>query len=265
MLNNKSIIVLFAGYSVNNTPKLKNLINSLKKEGYEVSLFGIVKDLSHDLTNVNVTHLYSKGNRQGLLKIITVSYHIIRLIFVSVFTHKNSNIYAINPVGGIIAFFSSALTSKRYIYESHEMVFGLNYPYFRGKWRHFWSCVEKNIIRNSEYFFTTDEYRLKFISRYYKIKNENIGYILNAPSNDVSISKKVGDRINFKDKFVVSYCGGIIEGRGIESIIEAYASFQKETKDSYLLLAGSIEREYQELLINKIKKLGISSNQVLFS
>ena len=81
MLNNKYIIVLFAGYSVNNTPKLKNLINSLKKEGYEVSLFGIVKDLSHDLVNVNVTHLYSKGNKQGIMKIVAVSYYVIKLIF----------------------------------------------------------------------------------------------------------------------------------------------------------------------------------------
>lgn len=267
MLNNKSIIVLFAGYSVNNTPKLKNLINSLKKEGYEVSLFGIVKDLSHDLVNVNVTHLYSKGNKQGIMKIVAVSYYVIKLIFALVFTQKNSKIYTINPVSGIIALVSSAFSSKIYIYESHEMVFGLNYPYFRGKWRHFWSFIEKNIVKRSEYFFTTDAYRLKFIRRYYNIKNDNIGYILNVPPIASSVGEKEKNQIkfNFEDKFVVSYCGGIIEGRGIESIIEAFAEFQKETKKSVLLLAGSIEDNYQELLINQIKKSGINSNKVIFT
>jgi len=267
MLNNKSIIVLFAGYSVNNTPKLKNLINSLKKEGYEVSLFGIVKHLSYDLVNVNVTHLYSKGNKQGIIKIVAVSYYVLKLIFALVFTQKNSMIYTINPVSGIIALVSSAFSSKIYIYESHEMVFGLNYPYFRGKWRHFWSFIEKNIVKRSEYFFTTDAYRLKFIRRYYKIKNDNIGYILNVPPIASSVGEKEKNQIkfNFEDQFVVSYCGGIIEGRGIESIIEAFAEFQKETKKSVLLLAGSIEDNYQELLINQIKKSGINSNKVIFT
>ena len=92
MLRNKSYIILFSGYSVNNTPKLKNLINSLKREGYRVSLFGIVKDLSHDLVDVNVTHLYSKGDSQGIVKIAIVSYYVVRLILALVFTLKNSNI-----------------------------------------------------------------------------------------------------------------------------------------------------------------------------
>ena len=202
----------------------------MKKEGFSISLFGIVKDLSHDLVGVNVTHLYSKGNKQGVFKIALVCYYVAKLIFSLVFTLRNSNIYAINPISGLIALIASTLTSKKYIYESHEMVFGLNYPFFRGRWRHFWSFLEKNIIKKSVYFFTTDEHRLKFIKRYYKIKSDNIGYILNVPTLSMRKGEKEENRkkFNFGSKFVVSYCGGIMKGRGIESIIEAYANLKIE-------------------------------------
>lgn len=267
MLRNKSYIILFSGYSVNNTPKLKNLINSLKREGYRVSLFGIVKDLSHDLVDVNVTHLYSKGDSQGIVKIAIVSYYVVRLILALVFTLKNSNIYAINPISGIVAFISSTFSSKKYIYESHEMVFGLNYPYFRGRWRHFWRLLEKTIIRKSEYFFTTDSYRLRFIRRYYKIKSDNLGYILNVPPMSIRKGEKEENRnkFNFGSQFVVSYCGGIMKGRGIESIIEAYANFKNKGPHSLLLLAGSIEDDYHRALNKMIFKMGINSNEILFT
>lgn len=252
---------------MNNTPKLKNLINSLKKEGCRVSLFGIVKDLSHDLVDVNVTHLYSKGDKQGILKIVVVSYYVVKLILALVFTLKNSNIYAINPISGIVALISSTFSSKKYIYESHEMVFGLNYPYFRGRWRHFWRLLEKTIIRKSEYFFTTDPYRLRFIRRYYKIKSDNVGYILNAPPMSIRKDEKEENRnkFNFGSRFVVSYCGGIMKGRGIESIIEAYANFKKKRPHTLLLLAGSIEDDYRRVLNKMISKMGINSNEILFT
>ena len=61
-------------------------------------------------------------------------------------------------------------------------------------------------------------YRLKFIRRYYNIKSDDIGYILNVPSSKTSLvvakeSKKMFDSGNH---FIISYCGGIIQGRGIE-------------------------------------------------
>jgi glycosyltransferase involved in cell wall biosynthesis len=267
MLRNKPYIILFSGYSVNNTPKLKNLINSLKDEGCRVSLFGIVKDLSHNLVGVNVAHLYSKGDKQGIVKIVIVSYFVLKLIFALVFSLKNSNIYAINPISGIVALISSTFSSKKYIYESHEMVFGLNYPYFRGRWRHFWRFIEKTIIRKSEYFFTTDPYRLRFIRRYYNIKSENVGYILNAPLMCISKAKKEENRnkFNFGSQFVVSYCGGIMKGRGIESIIEAYANFKNKGSHTLLLLAGSIEDDYRKALNKMILKMGINTNEILFT
>ncbi len=267
MLNDKSIIILFAGYSINNTPKIRNLLYSLKSEGYHVAIFGIVKDLSHKLEDIDTTHLYSKRDKQGILKIFLVFFYIVKLILLLVFFHKKSNIYAINPVAGIVALISNIFSSKKYIYESHEMVFGLNYPYFRGRWRHFWSFIEKKIILKAEYFFTTDAYRLRFIKRYYKVKKDNMGYILNVPNTIFNINDKVSCRklFDFQDKFVISYCGGIISGRGIELIIEAYAKFQRVTPNTILLLAGSIEKDYYDFLLAKIILLGINNDQVIFT
>jgi glycosyltransferase involved in cell wall biosynthesis len=56
-----------------------------------------------------------------------------------------------------------------------------------------------------------------------------------------------------------------MKGRGIESIIEAYANFKNRGANSLLLLAGSIEEDYYDVLSKIISKLGIGSNQILFT
>lgn len=267
MSKNKKIIILFSGYSVNNTPKLENLINSLQNEGYSLSLFGIVKDRSNNLKNVNTTYLYSKGNTQGLFKIFCVFYYIIKLCIYLIFKSRKVKIYAINPISGVIALLVSKIGSNKYIYESHEMIFGLNYPFFRGKWRHFWRFLEKNIIKKSDFFFTTDEFRLKFISRYYKIKRNKIGYILNVPqAKKLMLNKNIlKEKLSLKNKFVVSYCGGIIKGRGIELIIDAFSNFYENKKDCVLVLAGSVEDVYLNELNRLIIKLKINVDSIIFT
>ena len=268
MLKNKQYIILFTGYSIHNTPKIKNLIYSLQQNNYEVLLFGIVKDLSHDLKGVNLSNLYSKGNQQGFFKIVIVCYYVLRLIFSLVFKQKNMNIYAINPISGLIAYFTCIFSSNKYVYESHEMIFGLNYPFFRGRWRYFWRFIEKIIILKSEYFFSTDKYRLSFTRRYYNLKNNNMGYILNTPLKGLIKNSKLENRkkYNFGNKFVLSYCGGIIKGRGIESIIESFAIFKKNNScNALLLLAGSIDKDYQIKLEMLISKFGIVKKEFIFT
>ena len=211
--------------------------------------------------------MYSKGKRQGFYKIIYVAYCIFKLIYALILDKRIKNIYAINPISGIVALLSSFLTRKRYIYESHEMVFGLNYPFFRGRWRHFWRVVEKIIIKNAKYFFTTDSYRLTFISRYYKLTTTNIGYILNVPLKSINLGKKEKNKksFNFGDKFVLSYCGTILESRGIEFIIDAYARFKDKADNTLLLLAGAIDNSYLEFLKKRILTLDLSLDDVIFT
>ncbi len=267
MQKNEQIIIIFTGYSVNNTPKLRNLLRSLKSEGCEVSFYGIVKDLSSDLLDIETCYLYSKGSKQGLLKICYVFFLTIKLIFILSFFSKGQKIYAINPISGIVSLIVCLITNKKYIYESHEMVFGLNYPFFKGNWRFFWGCLEKRIIKNAQFFFTTDQYRLKFIRRFYKLDSRKINYILNVPpcsnaNNDSNVDDLL---LDFGDRFVLSYCGGIMKGRGIETIINSFSIFKSNVPDSLLVLAGMIEDDYLRSLKMIISNLDLMAEDVIFT
>ena len=167
----------------------------------------------------------------------------------------------------MIALLASSIGANKYIYESHEMIFGLNYPFFRGKWKYFWVFLEKCIIKKSDFFFTTDEFRLTFISRYYKIKRKKIGYILNVPQiKNFKIDKNtLKEKLSLKNKFVISYCGGIIKGRGIELIIDAFSNFSTNKQDLVLVLAGSVEDVYLNELNRLINKLEISLDNIIFT
>ena len=118
MSKNKKIIILFSGYSVNNTPKLENLINSLQNEGYSLSLFGIVKDRSNNLKNVNTTYLYSKGNTQGLIKIFCVFYYIIKLCIYLIFKSRKVKFMRLIQLVGLLHYLFLKLVQIN-IYMNH--------------------------------------------------------------------------------------------------------------------------------------------------
>ena len=108
---------------------------------------------------------------------------------------------------------------------------------------------------------------MKFISRYYKIKRNKIGYILNVPqAKKLMLNKNIlKEKLSLKNKFVVSYCGGIIKGRGIELIIDAFSNFYENKKDCVLVLAGSVEDVYLNELNRLIIKLKINVDSIIFT
>lgn len=258
-MKNKKVTIVFVGLSIENTPKIKQVADSLMDLGYSVSIKGIVKNKKIDSAG-----LYSKGESQGLKKIFHVFFLQLRLMFHLLFKDKAEFYYTINPITSITVSIISGLKRKKYIYESHEMIFGVNYHFFTGKWRYFWTFIDQKLIKNSAYFFTTDEFRLRFYKRYYKLKGQNMGYLLNVPSKvQASDKSTLRKKYGINHKYIISYCGGIIEGRNIEEIIGAY-SFIK-SNDIHLLLAGSISDSYKKTLMSQIDKLGIKSDQITFT
>ncbi|WP_057940431.1 glycosyltransferase [Algoriphagus resistens] len=258
-MKHNRIVVLFSGYSINNTPKIKRLISCYNANGVSVEIMGIVK-YSNGINNDN---LYSINNYNGIVKILIVLFYQFKIFFKLLFSSNYDYVYTINPVSSILALVLHYVKGVKYVYESHEMIFGVNYPFFSGSYRNLWIFIDKLLIKNSFLFLTTDLFRLTFYRRLYKLNNNSsIDYLLNVPFIGENNFKTVN---RFTDKFVISYCGGIAPGRNIEEIIEAFSFYRIKCDDAFLLLAGSISFDYMQKLIGLLNKLSIADSSYEFT
>jgi|GEM_PF-6354221 len=257
----KRITIVFMGLSIENTPKLNQVATTFEANGFEVSIKGIVKTSAN---SESMPGLYIKGTTQGMAKVFKVFVLQIRLFFHLLFKDKSTVLYSVNTLSGLVVMTVAKLKGKKYIYEAHEMVFGVNYPFFKGRWRKIWISLEKRIIKKSAWFFTTDQFRLTFYNRFLKLKKENQGYLLNVP-NSMEFDEKSSLRVKYgiTSGCIISYCGGIMPGRNIEEIIQAYSRIDRV--DTKLLLAGSISEEYKTSLLHLINQLGIAEDEVVFT
>jgi glycosyltransferase involved in cell wall biosynthesis len=260
-MNSKRVTIVFMGLSIENTPKLKLVSKTLEANGFEVSIKGIVKTSANPEPQPG---LYVKGNAQGLAKVFKVFVLQLRLMLHLVFKDRSDFLYSVNTLSGWVVMIVSRLKGKKYVYEAHEMVFGVNYPFFKGSWRKIWIFIEKRIIRRSTWFFTTDQFRLTFYNRFLKLKKQNQGYLLNVPNSMEFEDKSVlREKYGIRSRYIVSYCGGLMRGRNIEEIIEAYGLIDRS--ETTLLLAGSVSEDYKNELLACIKRCGIAEDEVIFT
>ncbi len=258
-MKHKKIIILFSGYSINNTPKIGRLISCYNESGISVELMGIVKYYNNEVN----PNLYAINDVKGFAKVFLTLFYQFKL-FSKLFLAKDYDyIYSINPVSTILALCLHYIKGVNYVYESHEMIFGVNYPFFTGPYRRFWIFVDKLLIKNSFLFLTTDKFRLKFYKRLYKI-NDDIAtdYLLNVPFPNENNFYEIE---RFNNRFVISYCGGIAPGRSIEEIILAFSAYFQNFDCAFLLLAGSVSVEYKNKLIALLDSFGVSSSNYEFT
>lgn len=252
----KRVTIVFTGLSVENTPKLTLVKKAFESNGYSVSIKGIVKSSSLE---ERPEGLYVKGNSQGIKKLIRVFWLQLKLVFHLLFKDKSDFYYSVNTLSGLVVMFVSMLKSKKYVYEAHEMVFGVNYPFFKGSWRKMWNFFEKAIINRSEWFFTTDQFRLRFYHLYLRINKEKQGYLLNVPElQKLDTKSSLRAKYGVQKKNVISYCGGVIPGRNMEEIIQAFAKLNQE--ETELIVAGSIDPNYEKDLRGLARSVGVEGN-----
>lgn len=260
-MKSKRVSIVFMGLSIENTPKLNLVVKTLESNGFEVSIKGIVK------TSLNPDAqpgLYVKGQAQGLAKVVKVFGLQIRLLMHLLFRDRSDFLYSVNTLSGLVVMVVCGLKGKKYVYEAHEMVFGVNYPFFRGSWRKIWILIEKRVIRKSTWFFTTDQFRLTFYNRFLKLNKQQQGYLLNVPESAVYEDKSIlREKYGLHSRYIISYCGGVMPGRNIEEIIEAYGLIDRS--ETTLLLAGSVSPEYQKDLLEHLKQCGIAEQEVVFT
>lgn len=237
-------IVLYSGYSLNNTPKATNIKSTLSSCFDCVSSYAITK-MDPETSTPNAA-IYSINANTLFQKSLKAIIHSARIIY-RIIKERPDVIYAINPISGIIAVTAAAACNAKVVYETHEIFCGVNYQLFNRRSRHFWRTIEKFIANRSIMFFTTDPFREKLLRRYYKLDRFKISYLLNTPSID-QIPKRQHTEDSPELK-IISYCGGIEVGREIENIIDAY--YQSENSSCRLLLAGSIREEYKAQLIRR--------------
>ena len=246
--------IIFAGLSTATTPKIALIKDAIEQLGIETETVAIVKYPEQKQRHIN----FVINQRSTTLKVLLAAAQALRaMAYLIKQTNKQSICYAINPPSGLMALILKIIKGTPYLYETHEIFCGFNNDIYGGWRRHLWHRVESLIIKKSEYFIATDEFRLKFLKRYYKIKTTPSFFLYNTTNNHFVEKEQTTPKI----KGSVSYCGGIYPDRMIDTVI---AAFSKCTIATQLTLAGTYDQHYKDELNKLIESLKIQ-DRVIFT
>ncbi len=139
-----------------------------------------------------------------------------------------------------------------YIYDSVELLSGLNALVNRPRRRRFWLWVEKFSLQKAKAAFTVCESDARVLQEQYP--NLNVaGVVRNIPEPQeyrvpTELKKQLGVE---SDQKIGVYQGMLFEGRGLEKIIEACSSIEQV----FLLIVG--DGPLKERLQNRVNSLGM--------
>lgn len=247
----RTAVIIYFGVSIQTTPKVLLIKSTLEKEYEDVIITGITARPYLSGNNYKIIPIESKSR---IRKVLSSAKAIIEICH-WIGKKKPSLIYAINPIPGLIAAFFKRTLSINYIYETLEIFGGIDYFPYNRKYRKLWYQIEKIAICTSEKSFTTDEFRLKFLRRYFKVKDEKLSFTYNT-NKATTISS---NHIN-KKKLILSYCGGVYPGRQIEEILQTFSLLKETHPTAKLVIAGGGPSEYLKRIRDLSSSLMISSS-----
>ncbi len=237
--------IIFAGLSTTTTPKIALIQDTLQKSGLDTEIVSITKYPEQRNKQTNFPINQKRTIFKVAMGVIQATRAIIHL---AAQNSKQSICYAINPPSGLIALMLKILKGTPYLYETHEIFCGFKNEIYGGRKRHLWYRIEKLIIKNSTHFIATDEFRLRFLRRYYKInQTKSSFYLYNTTLASTSSTQEYEPQ-----RGTVSYCGGIYPDRMIDTIIKA---FGLSTKANQLVLAGTYDPAYKNELERLIRSI----------
>ncbi|WP_375740579.1 glycosyltransferase [Pseudomonas boanensis] len=249
--NSRTAVILYFGVGIQTTPKIQLIKDTLEKKYKNVLISGVTARPFEPGSKHNVISVNSKNKFTKVLASVTA---IIKLCY---WLNKQSPdlIYAINPVPGLIASIFKKIKKTKFIYETLEIFSGIEYFPYNKRYRPIWYLIEKTAIRNSEKTFTTDEFRVKFLRRYFKVTTQKLSYTYNtnkapAPSEEYSTPSSI----------VLSYCGGVYPGRQIDEILSAFSLLKENERSAKLIIAGGGDADYLERLKELASNLKISDS-----
>ena len=247
------LAVIFIGGSVENTPKVGRIYGSL------VKYFNLVDLLTLSKYGYDVGRSYSYDAGSNYLKPLKFLLANLLILF-NLIKYRPTKVYAINPLAGVIASIYAFVFRQQYYYESLEIFAGSNNHLYTNKWfRPLFYWIERTVARRASYFIATDQFRMRFLRRYYKIPAEKCAYLYNTRIFSEVVPSKT--QVGYAQP-IVSYCGGLMPGRGIEEIIRAFAAF--EAGGTLWLVGGWGSELYRTKLQSIVEECGIADRVVFW-
>lgn len=238
-----SILIAFLGNPFYDT-RLKNLINSFSKYGYEFIVLGFEwegKEI-YDNENIQIIKIQRTPSIKFYLKFL---YH----LFIFLFKNKADFYFAEDVYSlGLMSIFSK-IRRKKLFYNSREL-----YPFLAGLRERkivqsILAFVEKLFIKFPDNVLTTGEMDSEFLMHHYHLSNVIV--LRNLPSM-INILEKIDLRklLNIPDDSkILLYQGVLIDGRGIKVAIKLLQDFEKfhfvilgegREKENFIKFAHSI-------------------------
>ncbi|WP_273858905.1 glycosyltransferase family protein [Photobacterium sp. GSS17] len=243
-----NVNLLFVGKDLNSAPKIERLFSFFSNKA-SIHAYCILREKSNKLNS------YGYKERFRFLSYFKILFLMLKVFFILVFKNdgKSELIYAVNLPAAIIGRFIIIFNKKYTLsYEAFEINVGMTKSIYSGRFRPFWRFIEKWVIDGCGYFIATDQYRLKFLRRYYNIdKNKTYcDYIYNTRDLVKIIEEKKDDNY-----ISACYCGGVMAGRSIDDTIIA---LNKTLPSLHFNIYGSVDNLYLTEINEKFKSNGIN-------
>ncbi|WMN82778.1 hypothetical protein NI384_13820 [Vibrio parahaemolyticus] len=243
--------VLFIGKSINSAPKVKRIYDFFKSRSSVKYIF-ILSESEDDFNN------FTYKSKYKYMSYIRLMYYFITSLFSMCLKRTDINekkelLYAVNLPAAILGRLAK-LFNKRYLlcYEAFEINVGMTRSIYSGRFRSFWRYIENWVIKGSDFFIATDEFRLKFLRRYYKIDPSKVSceYIYNTRDSVDSIEFHDSDSVR------ICYCGGVMRGR---NILETVLALEKVIPGAEYNIYGSGDCKYVNEMQLNLECLGMDN------
>jgi glycosyltransferase involved in cell wall biosynthesis len=219
MRANNRVLILFLGNYYYDS-RLLSLHKSLKESGYSVRIISFELDdpafINKDDREVKI---YKLLKRSSPLYFYPAFYF---LAFINLIRVKYDFVFAEEVYSLPIAALTAKMKRAKLFYNSREL-YGYIGALRNSKFKQqFWAYVERFFIKFADVVLTTGDMDSEFIRREYNL-TQDVAAIRNIPqykavSSPVDLRKKLG----IPDSgIIILYQGIIVEGRGIEYIIDA--------------------------------------------
>jgi hypothetical protein len=230
--------VIYMGPSLNNCPRIKLLNDTIKEMGMEFFTIAITKNSSHGVLPYNYVE-YNYNSNILFLKKILLAWCFFRLLL-TVLILRPKLLYCINPISGIIGVVAKHVFKTKIIYETQEIFGGVDYRGVGQRLRSALVCFDAIAARQSNCFVATDQFRAKFLRRFYKLTGTQTRFIYNVsepePIDDSDISELlIGLRKQFSK--IALYAGGVSADRGIVELTKVAEHFNDN--EYAFVLAGT--------------------------
>lgn len=234
-MTNKKICIAFLGNPYHDS-RVTNLYDSLKQDGFEVSVISFDWFTTQNYSNEKYL-IHKLSRKQGSL-LFYLSFCL--KLFISL-SKTNADIFFAEDIYTLpFVVFWAKLKKAKVFYNSREIYAFIGGLRNKPTVQKIITAIEKFFIKKVDLVLTTGEMDTEFLKNFYSKKN--VITVRNIP-----LYQKAENKFDFRKQFLIPndfkillYQGILIDGRGIQKIIEA---IKKIPKVVFILLGEGAEKE----------------------